>query len=233
VALDPFAMMSPDRRTSADPRVANGLVADDDVILGYPPARSAEQPLVLGADARLRSGTILYAGAEIGRDFETGHHVVVRESTRIGDWVSIWSNTVIDYGCVIGSRVKIHCNCYVAQFTELEDNVFLAPGVTIANDLFPGQAKSASAMAGPLIQAGAQIGVNVTILPYVIIGEGAIVGSGSVVTRDIPPGMVAYGNPARPTRPVQDVPNVELRLRSAYTNRMAASRRSIAHSSKE
>jgi acetyltransferase-like isoleucine patch superfamily enzyme len=228
VALDPFDMMSPDRRTPADPRVANGLVADDDVILGYPPARSAEQPLVLGADARLRSGTILYAGAEIGRDFETGHHVVVRESTRIGDQVSVWSNTVIDYGCVIGSRVKIHCNCYVAQFTELEDDVFLAPGVTIANDLFPGQAGSASVMAGPLIRARAQIGINVTILPYVTIGEAAIIGSGSVVTRDVPPGMVAYGNPARPTRRVEDVADSEMRLRAAYTDRIAASHSSVA-----
>jgi acetyltransferase-like isoleucine patch superfamily enzyme len=220
--------MSDDFRTPADLRVTNGLVTDDDVILGYPTARPVEQPLILGADARLRSGTIIYSGSEIGRDFETGHHVVVRESTKIGDQVSVWSNTVIDYGCVIGSRVKIHCNCYIAQFTELEDDAFLAPGVTIANDLFPGQARSAEAMAGPLIRAGAQIGVNVTILPYVTIGEGAVIGSGSVVTRDIPAGMVAYGNPARPTRRVEDVPNLEGRLRAAYTDRMRASRASVA-----
>ena len=68
---------------------------------------------------------------------------------QIGDDVSIWSNTVVDYGCRIGSRVKIHCNCYVAQYTELEDDVFLAPGVTIANDLYPGDERSAELMAGP------------------------------------------------------------------------------------
>ena len=225
-------MMRDDFRAPADLRVANGLVADDDVILGYPAARPVEQPLTLGAGARLRSGTIVYSGSEIGMDFETGHHVVVRESTKIGDQVSVWSNTVIDYGCVIGSRVKIHCNCYVAQFTELEDDVFLAPGVTIANDLFPGQARSSSAMAGPLIRVGAQIGVNVTILPYVTIGEGAIVGSGSVVTRDVPPGTVAYGNPARATRRVEDLPDIDTRLRAAYNDRMAASRRSVVPSPK-
>ena len=123
-------------------------------------------PLVLGAGARLRSGTVLYDGTTIGRRLQTGHGVVIREGCEIGDDVSVWSNSVIDYGCRIGDRVKIHCNCYVAQYTELEDDVFLAPGVTIANDLYPGDERSAQLMAGPRIGAGAQIGVNVTILPY-------------------------------------------------------------------
>jgi acetyltransferase-like isoleucine patch superfamily enzyme len=70
--------------------------------------------------------------------------------------------------------------------------------VCIANDLYPGDAESARRMRGPRIGVGAQIGVNSTILPYVEIGAGALVGSGSVVTRDLPPNCVAYGNPARP-----------------------------------
>jgi len=212
----------------AEVRIEPGLVVDDDVTLGYAPSRAAADSLVLGPGARLRSGTVIYAGSQIGADFQTGHHVIVREGTRIGDHVSVWSNSVVDYGCVIGSRVKIHCNCYVAQFTELEEEAFLAPGVTIANDLFPGRASSASAMAGPLVRSRAQIGANVTILPYVIIGEGAIVGAGSVVTRDIPPRMVAYGNPAVPKRPVEDLRDVdiEMRLQAAYSARLAASRSS-------
>jgi acetyltransferase-like isoleucine patch superfamily enzyme len=208
----------------AELRIERGLIADDDVTLGYASPRASADTLVLGPNARLRSGTVIYAGSEIGEDFQTGHHVIVREGTRIGDHVSVWSNSVIDYGCVIGSRVKIHCNCYVAQFTELEDEAFLAPGVTIANDLFPGRGSSASAMAGPLIRARAQIGVNVTLLPYVIVGEGAIIGAGSVVTRDIPPGMVAYGNPAIPKRPVEELRDIESRLHAASGARMAASR---------
>ena len=179
---------------------------DDDVLLGYQGSRPSDPRLVLGEGARIRSGTILYAGSRIGRRFETGHHVVVREENRVGDDVSIWSNTVIDYGCIIGDRTKIHCNCYVAQFTEMEDDVFLAPGVIIANDLFPGFEISARAMRGPSIGAGAQIGVNATILPYVRIGERAIVGAGSVVTRDIPDETLAYGVPAIPVCDIGDVP---------------------------
>lgn len=209
---------------TAEPRIGEGIASDEGVTLGYLPGRSSVGPLVLGPGARLRSGTVLYAGSRIGRGFETGHHVVVREGSRIGDDVSVWSNAVIDYGCVLGDRVKVHCNCYVAQFTELEDDVFLAPGVTIANDLVPGNGGSAAAMAGPLVQAGAQVGVNVTILPYVTIGAGAIVGAGSVVTRDIPAGMVAYGNPAAPVRRAEELRDVEARVRAAYEARMAASR---------
>jgi acetyltransferase-like isoleucine patch superfamily enzyme len=211
---------------SADLRIGDGLDRDEGVMLGYRPSRAAATALTLGAGARLRSGTVVYAGSEIGDHFETGHHVVVREGTRIGDEVSVWSNTVVDYGCIIGNRVKIHCNCYLAQFTELEDDVFLAPGVTVANDLFPGQPVSARAMAGPLIRAGAQIGVNVTILPYVTIGAGAIIGAGSVVTRDVPPGVVAYGNPAVPGRRVEELEGLEGRLRMAHEARMEASQAS-------
>lgn len=190
------------------------LVADDDVILGYASPRASDAPLLLGSGARLRSGTVLYAGSEIGERFQTGHHVIVREETRIGDDVSVWSNTVIDYGCVIGSRTKIHCNCYVAQFTVMEDDVFLAPGVTIANDLFPGDADSADAMAGPYIQAGAQIGVNATILPYVTIGAGSLVAAGAVVTKDVPAGVVVRGCPAVVTCRVADLRDIAGRVQA-------------------
>jgi acetyltransferase-like isoleucine patch superfamily enzyme len=186
--------------------------ADPGVIMGYPVSRRDVSPLVLGPGCQLRSGTVLYDGTTIGRCLHTGHGVVVREDCTLGDNVSIWSNSVIDYGCRIGNRVKIHCNCYVAQFTELEDDVFLAPGVTIANDLYPGDHRSAEVMAGPRIGSGAQIGVNVTILPFVRIGAGALIGAGSVVTRDIPPAVVAFGNPAVPRHRVAELPAIETRV---------------------
>lgn len=179
------------------PTPAHGLDADTGVLLDYPSARATLSPMTVGCNARLRSGTVVYGGCRIGDRFQTGHHVVVREDCVIGDDVSIWSNTVVDYSCRIGDRVKIHANCYVAQYTELLEDAFLAPGVTIANDLYPGQVESAAMMSGPRIGAGAQLGVNVTVLPYVRIGDRCLVGAGSVVTRDLPPGTVAYGNPAR------------------------------------
>jgi acetyltransferase-like isoleucine patch superfamily enzyme len=181
------------------------LNVDPGVLIAYPGSRDAPGEFVLGSDARLRSGTVLYGGSHLGDKFQSGHHVVVREECQIGDDVSIWSNTVIDYGCRIGNRVKIHANCYIAQYTEILDDAFLAPGVTVANDLYPGFADSARVMSGPLIGRGAQVGVNVTLLPFVRIGDGCLVGAGSVVTHDLPPGTVAYGNPARVRGRVADL----------------------------
>ena len=183
--------------------------------LGYETGRAIEwRGVRIGKDAIIRSGSVIYQGVTIGDGFQTGHGVVVREENVIGDGVSIWNNTTIDYGCRIGNHVKLHCNIYVAQFTILEDDVFMAPGVTIANDIHPGCKFSAECMRGPVLRRGAQIGVNVTILPYVEIGEGSLIGSGSVVTRDIPPRSVAYGNPARVVRRVE-----ELRCTTGITER--------------
>jgi acetyltransferase-like isoleucine patch superfamily enzyme len=178
-------------------RMGDGTIVDDSVILGYLPARGGHLVLTIGPKAHIRSGTIIYGGSRIGCNLETGHNVVIREENDIGDNFCIWNNSVIDYGCRIGNSVKIHNKVYVAQFTFIEDDVFLAPGVTLANDIHPGCPDASECMRGPYIKKGAQIGINCTVLPRVVIGEYAIIGAGSVVTKDIPAGVVAYGNPAQ------------------------------------
>ena len=186
--------------------LGEGGVVDVGAILGYPAARGKNTDVInIGKNARIRSGTVLYAGSKIGDNLQTGHNVVIREENEIGDDFAIWNNTVIDYGCKIGNHVKIHCNCYVAQFTVIEDNAFMAPGVTIANDLHPGCEKSGECMRGPHIKEGVQIGVNVTLVPMIKIGEHSLIGAGSVVTKDIPPYSLAYGNPARVVGDVRDM----------------------------
>jgi acetyltransferase-like isoleucine patch superfamily enzyme len=102
--------------------------------------------------------------------------------------------------------------------------------VTIANDLYPGDERSAQLMSGPRIGAGAQIGVNVTILPYVRIGASALIGAGSVVTRDIPAGTVAFGNPAVIRRAVAELPGMDDRV---VADNGSASRYRLAGAAKE
>jgi acetyltransferase-like isoleucine patch superfamily enzyme len=172
-------------------------------IVGYKTGRPiADHRLIVGPGAVLRSGTVIYAGSTIGAGLQTGHHVVIREENRIGDGLQIWNNSTIDYGCVIGANVKIHCNCYIAQYTTIEDKVFLAPGVIVANDPFPIHTEI---MRGPTIKRKARIGVNVTLMPYITIGANSLIGGGSVVTKDIPPNSVAYGSPAKVVKSIFDL----------------------------
>jgi acetyltransferase-like isoleucine patch superfamily enzyme len=204
------------RERVIDIHIGSPSEIDESVVLGYRTGRMiADRRLVIGVEARIRSGTVIYAGSRIGDRLQTGHHVVIREENVIGNNLSIWNSSTIDYGCRVGNDVKIHTNVYVAQFTTIEDDVFLAPGVAIANDLHPGRDYSRAHMLGPTIRRGAQIGCNVTILPFVTIGEGAMVGAGSVVVRDVPADVVVAGNPARMIKRVDDLrlPDDEVRRR--------------------
>jgi acetyltransferase-like isoleucine patch superfamily enzyme len=169
-----------------------------------------DDALHIGPNAVIRAFTVIYVGSRIGSHLETGHGAVIREENRIGDQLSIWNHSTIDYGCVIGHRVRIHTGVYVAQFTTIEDDVFLAPGVMIANDRHP---VCRGCLQGPTIKRGARIGINATLLPAVVIGERALVGAGAVVTKDVPAGAVVAGNPARV---VGDVDELDQRMREKY-----------------
>lgn len=168
---------------------------DPRAVVGLAPGRSIDRlELTIGPNAVIRAFTVIYAGSVIGANLETGHNAVIREENRIGDCLNIWNNSTIDYGCVVGHHVRIHCNVYVAQFTTLEDDVFLAPGVMIANDPHP---LCHVHLDGPTIQRGARVGINATILPGIVVGRDALVGAGAVVTRDVPSGSIVVGSPAR------------------------------------
>lgn len=146
----------------------------------------------------IRQPIIIEGEVQLGENLDTGYFVVLRSCT-IGDNVMIWSHTTIDPGAFIGSRTRIHNHCYIAQGTIIENDVFLGPHVVITNDRHP--IRTNPDMWEPVrINRGARIGANVTLLPGIIIGEGALIGAGSVVTKDVPPNEVWVGNPARRLR---------------------------------
>jgi acetyltransferase-like isoleucine patch superfamily enzyme len=163
------------------------------VLVGVVPGRKIEDlHLVIGSGARLRSGTVIYAGSRIGEKLETGHGVVIREECVIGDRFQIWNNSTVDYGCAIGDGVKVHASCYLAQFTVLEDGVFLAPGVITANDPHP---LCGACMKGPTVKRMARIGVNATLC----------FGRDIPLDPDVPDRAVVVGNPARVVGKVEDL----------------------------
>jgi len=150
---------------------------------------------VIGRNAVVRSGTIVYCDVTVGDDFSTGHNVVIREHTVIGNGVSIGTNTIIEGNTRIGNGVNMQSLVYIPTGVTIEDGVFIGPNAVLTNDPYPPH--GGKDLKGPVIRKGASIGANATILPGVVVGEGALVAAGAVVTHDVPPHTLAVGAPAR------------------------------------
>jgi len=143
----------------------------------------------LGRDVKLGKFINLY-GCEIG------------DETKIGAFVEIQKNATI------GKRCKISSHTFICEGVTIEDHVFIGHGVTFTNDSYPRattesgdlQTQSDWKVEPTVVKRGASIGSGVTLLPNITIGEKAIVGAGSMVTRDVPPGAIVAGNPARVKR---------------------------------
>jgi acetyltransferase-like isoleucine patch superfamily enzyme len=140
----------------------------------------------LGKDVKLAAFINLY-GCEIG------------DGTKIGAFVEVQKNAVI------GRRCKISSHTFVCEGVTIEDNVFIGHGVVFINDSYPRatnptgglQTEADWKVERTVVKAGASIGSGATILSQVVIGENAIVGAGSVVTKNVPANAIVAGNPAR------------------------------------
>jgi acetyltransferase-like isoleucine patch superfamily enzyme len=183
-------------------------VVEDYCVLGVPPRGTLEGEIqtVIGPNAHLRTHTVIYAGNRIGRNFQTGNKVNIRESNDIGDNVSIGTMTVIEHHVKIGNNVRIHTQVFVPEYSILEENAWLGPNVVLTNAKYPLSPGAKQSLKGPIVRNGAKIGANSTILPGVIIGENALVGAGSVVVKDVPGQAVVAGNPARVINQISDLP---------------------------
>lgn len=168
-------------------------------IIGQPPQGqlTGARQTQIGDGANINSHTVIYAGNKIGRNFRSGHNVLLREDNEIGQDVSIGSGSNVEHHVRIGNGVRLHSNVFVPELSVLEDFCWLGPNVVLTNARYPTSRSAKQQLAGPYIEKGARIGANTTILPGIRIGAGALVGAGAVVTVDIPPGAVVVGNPAR------------------------------------
>jgi acetyltransferase-like isoleucine patch superfamily enzyme len=188
--------------------LGEGTVVEDYCILGPPPrgVKDGELATIIGQGGIIRSHTTIYAGNVIGRNFQTGNKVNIRESNRIGDNVSVGTLTVIEHHVEIADNVRIHTQVFIPEFSVLEGGCWIGPNVVFTNAKYPLSPGVKDRLAGPVIRRGAKVGANATLLPGVVIGENALVGAGAVVVRDVPAGAVVAGNPARIIRHVSELP---------------------------
>ena len=152
-------------------------------------------PFETGDNAQLRAGSIIYGDVSAGVNFQTGHNVMIRENTEIGDHVVIGTNTVIDGNVKIGNFVKIESNCYIPTHVEIGTRVFFGPGVTLTNDRYPLKLRDQYKPEGPIIEDDVTLGGGVVLCPGVRIGHGSFVAAGAVVIRDVPPMSLVKGVP--------------------------------------
>jgi len=180
----------------------------DFVIIGYSFKEMDDNvKTFIGKAAIIRSHTVIYAGNIIGMNFRTGHHVIIRELNKIGDNVSIGSGSIIEHHVEIGNNVRLHSGVFIPEYTILEDGSWLGPCVCITNAKYPLSKDAKKTLKGATIKKNAKIGANVTLLPGVVIGENSLVGAGSVVVKNVPPGKVVAGNPARIIKDIEDLPS--------------------------
>ena len=133
---------------------------------------------------------------KIGQKTKIWQFSVVLQNAMIGENCNICAHTLIENDVIIGNNVTIKSGVYVWDGITLEDNVFIGPCVAFTNDKKPRSKQYPEEFPQTIVEKGASIGANATILPGIKIGKNALVGAGAVVTKDVPENAIVIGNPA-------------------------------------
>jgi acetyltransferase-like isoleucine patch superfamily enzyme len=147
----------------------------------------------IGERSIIRSGSTIYKHVVIGRKLRTGHGVLIREHVTLGDNCVIGTQAILDGYVKVGDKSMIQSQCYIAQSVRIGNGVFIAPGCIFLDNkkVLLGQG-----LEGPTVEDYVRISAGTKILPGITIQKYALIGAGSVVTKNIPSKAIAYGIPA-------------------------------------
>ena len=187
-------------------KLGKNVIVEDLCIIGMSFKGYSMEETIIGDNALIRSGTIIYAGNKIGINFQTGNKVNIREHNIIGNNVSIGTLSAIEHHIKIGNEVRIHSQAFIPEYTLLEDECWIGPNAVLTNSKYPRGINSKELLTGVHVMKKAIIGANSTLLPGVTVGESAFVGAGSVVTKDVTSKTVVAGNPAKFVKNISELP---------------------------
>lgn len=184
--------------------IGDGAVIGKQPTLGPRSTARADgfEPAVLGDLAAVLAGAVVFAGAEVGRGAVVGDQANLRERSVLGAESVIGQGTGVDNDVRIGARVQVQSHCYITARTEIEDDVFIGPGVVTTNDNTMSRHGPDGDVRGPRLRRACRIGAGSVICPGVEVGEEAFVAAGAVVAADVPSRAVVMGVPARVQREV-------------------------------
>lgn len=189
-------------------KFGQNVVVEDFCIIGVPPkgAKDGELETIIGDNSVIRSHTVIYAGNKIGKNFQTGNKANIRELNEIADNVSVGTLSVVEHHVKIEEGVRIHTQVFIPEFSILKKNSWVGPNVVFTNAPYPKSKNVKDELVGPTLHENAIVGANSTLLPGVHIGKDAIVGAGSVVTKNVAEGDVVAGNPAKFIKKKSELP---------------------------
>lgn len=159
----------------------------------YDDRENSFHPTTIGPNSIIRSGGIIYGDVTIGSDFQSGHHVNIREKTIIGHHCSIGTLCDIQGFCELGDYVRCHSNVHIGMNTRIGNYVWIFPYVIFTNDPTP----PSETLLGVTVDDFAVISTGSILLPGVHIYSDCLVAAGAVVTKDVHPGQVVGGSPAK------------------------------------
>ena len=173
--------------------IGDGTIIESHCEIGHASSLAGGKPLIIGKDSLIRSHSIFYEGSVFGDGLVTGHRVTVREATVAGENLQIGTLSDIQGHCSMGDYVRLHSNVHIGMHSRIGNFVWIFPYVVLTNDPHP----PSEVRLGVVVADYAAIATMTVILPGVTIGEGALVGAHSSVSRDVAPDTVVVGSPAK------------------------------------
>jgi len=212
--ISPFARIDPGANIGRDVTIGDftvvhanvelgdGCTIESHCVIGYVSPLSRGAPLRIGPRALIRSHSVVYAGATIQEHLLTGHHVVIREMSRVGRYCQIGSYTELQGDLDFGDYSRTQSSVFIPKHTYIGKAVWLLPRVTLTNDPHP---PSDPGNYGVRIEDFAVLATCSTVLPGLTIGTKSLVAANSLVTHDVAAGTVVAGVPAKKRGMTQDI----------------------------